>query len=122
MAAVRIGGQTFQPATCACVIKQGIYRDGSDWATASVIAEDIVRHCDAPEHQAITDAEDLSAAIRLENRPFAQARAAIRAAGEGELVSWYIDADRAVHVHVRNADAGLHTALDAITNVIPTYL
>lgn len=120
MAATRISGQTFQPMTCFCVIAQGVYRDGTDWKTATVVQESIVRKC--VRHTAYTDATALMTAIRVENQAYSRAIYAIKQYPPARARMWYVEeGTNEVQMDVLDASNSLKTDLAAISNLSVTY-
>jgi hypothetical protein len=107
--------------TCFCVIAQGVYRDGTDWKTATVVQESIVRKCEG--HEAYTTATALMTQIRTENQAYSRAMVLIKRSNPAAKVRiWYVDpTTRVVNMEVEDADAGLQADLNAIANLDVTY-
>jgi hypothetical protein len=126
--AERIAGLKFRPATCSCVIRYGQYVDmvllEPDWSTGTLEPEEIVSQCEA--HEGLTTVEALHDQVTLENTAFGQAAGEIKTyRGAGtypKITVWEIDEDRQILITVMGAAASLQTRLNAIDNILCTFV
>jgi hypothetical protein len=118
---VRVGGQTFQPVTCFCALKQGIMKDGPDWTSVTVEQEEVIRRCEGHSH--LDEISELWDAIQRENRAYSRAVATVRAHLGASIVSWYVDVStRIVHFRVKGWTTELQDALEDVDWIEVEYL